>query len=341
MTADPTAPEISPARIFQVANGFCTAKIVLTALRTGLFGELSGGPATEPELRDRLGLHPRGSWHFLNALVWLGMLERDGDRYRNSPAADRYLVADRPTYMGGFLDRADTIFYPAWGRFDAALRTGRPVVDGADDDPYEHMSADPAQLRSFLGMMDAMNGPLGPELAASFDWSPYATVVDIGGARGNLVANIAGAHPHLSAGVFDRPRVEPAFDEHMAALGLTERVRFHPGDFFTDPLPEADVLILGHVLHDWAAEERRALVRKAYDSVRPGGALLVYDPMVDDELRHPMNLVISLDLLLTTHGGAEYPAADCRAWMIEAGFTDVTSQSLGYNDTLVVARKGR
>ncbi|HEX6871397.1 MAG TPA: methyltransferase, partial [Micromonosporaceae bacterium] len=174
-----------------------------------------------------------------------------------------------------------------------------------------------------------------------FPWRDYTSVVDVGGARGNLIASVARAHPHLTATVFDLPQVQPFFDEHMATLGLTGRIGFHPGSFFTDPLPNADVLVIGHVLHDWSPEQRQDLVRSAYRSVRDGGVLVVYDPMLDEDRPSALNLVISLDMLLTTAGGAEYRPSECRQWMVDAGFTDVTSSPLGFSDTMVVGRKVR
>jgi hypothetical protein len=336
----PAIDQVTPAKLFQVANGFCTAKILLTALDLDLFELLDGPALTEAELREQLDLAPRASWHFLNALVWLGFLERDGAGYRNSAVSSGYLVRGRPTYMGGFLSRANSLFYPAWGRFEEALHSGKPVTaEHEDDTAYEQMITDAEQLRSFLAMMDAMSAPLARELAQVLDWTGVTSVVDCGGARGNLAATLARAHPHLAAAVFDRPLVQPMFDEHMAKLGTTGAVTFRPGDFFADDLPSADRLIFGHVLHDWSEEQRITLVRKAFAALPPGGTLVVYDPMVDEALARPMNLVISLDLLLTTEGGAEYPAADCVRWFTDAGFVDVTQRSLGYNDTLVVGRK--
>lgn len=330
----------SPARLFQVANGFCTAKILLTALDIGLFELLERGGRTEAGIRTALTLSPRASWHFLNSLVWLGFLRREGEIYHNSAVASECLVSGRPGYMGGFLSRANSLFYPAWDRFEEALRTGKPVTSQSEESTaYEQMTEDQEQLRSFLDMMDAMNAPLGPELAAVLDWRSYRSVLDCGGARGNLVANILKVHGHLEAGVFDRPRVQPIFDEHMESVGLSGSVRFHSGDFFRDPLPPAEVLIFGHVLHDWSPEQRRELVHKAYEAVVPGGMLVIYDPMVDDELAKPMNLVISLNLLLTTEGGSEYPSADCLEWMTDAGFERITTRPLGDNDTLVVGHK--
>ncbi len=329
----------NPYEYLRLGTAFCGAKVLLSALELDLFTLLCDGPATELQIRHRLGLHPRGTKAWLDSLVALGVLERSGERYRCSPGARRHLVPGEPGYVGGFLERADQLLYPAWGRFTAALRTGSPQSTAGLDEPYTTMCNDPAQLRAFLGMMDTMNCPLGRELAGCVRWQEYASVADVGGARGNLLGAIVRAHPHLEATVFDLPPVEPFFHEHMGQAGLAGRIRFRPGDFFSDPLPEADVLVMGHVLHDWAPQERRLLVKKAYQAIRPMGALLVYDPMLDECEPNLVNLIISLDLLLTTRGGAEYPPAECRSWLEEAGFSADPPRRLGFSDTLIVGHK--
>ncbi|WP_018681701.1 methyltransferase [Actinokineospora enzanensis] len=325
----------SPADIIRLGMSFSTAKCLLTGLRYDLFGKLADGPLDAGQVQAELGLHERGVRDFLSVLVNLGLLQRDGQRYRNSTTSERYLVRDSPSYVGGFLERADRMLYPAWGRLDEMLRTGRPTAE-AD---YLEMVRDPGRLRQFLGMMDALTTLIGPELAQALDWSGHRSVLDLGGARGNLVAGLVKAHPHLRGGVFDLPVMAEPFAEHMAALGLTDRVAFHGGDFFRDDLPAAEVIVVGHVLHDWAPEQCRAIVRKAYAALEPGGVLVVYDRMVDDGLTDLTNLVVSLSMMLTTEGGAEYTPGEYRSWLEEAGFRVGDARQLGETDTLLVGIK--
>jgi len=329
------AADTDPAAIIRLGTAFCQAKAVLTAVELGLFTTLSEAPGTAEELTERLGLQPRGTRDFLDLLVSLELLERAGGRYRNAASADHHLVQGKPTYVGGFLARANHNLYPAWGRLTEALKTGKPQSES----DFMEMIKEPARLRRFVGMMDALTDMLGPRLAQAFDWSTVDSVLDVGGARGNLASHLARAHPALHASVFDLPEMRPLFDENVAGLGLTDRMRFHGGDFFADALPEAGVVVIGHVLHDWAADERRTLVEKAFTAVRPGGALLVYDRMLDNPPTDLDNLVISLDMLLTTPGGEEYPVDECVAVLESVGFTGVVAKPLGSHDTLVIGYK--
>lgn len=334
-----TVPDTStPTGILRLGNAFCDAKALLTAVELGLFGALHGGPATEAEIRERLGLHGRGLTDWLALLAALGLLVRDGDRYANAPGADRYLVRGESAYIGGFIERANRNLYPAWGRLSEALRTGRQQSGSS----FAEVTENPAILGQFIRSMDALTRVLGPQLIEAFPgWAGHGSVLDVGGCRGGLAAQIVERHPNLSGAVFDLPQMEPFFAELVAERDLSGRLSFHGGDFFNDPLPSADIVVMGHVLHDWDPEQRRFLVEKAYDSVNPGGVLLVYDRMLDRESSRVENLVISLDMLLVTDGGSEYPVAELRENALKAGFAAVEEGPLGEFDTLAVCRRPR
>lgn len=333
----PTARPVSadPVAIKRLGNAFCEAKLLLTATELGLFTLLDAQPATVAEVSAALGLGHRGVRDFLDGLVALGLLERVGGAYANGPAAGEFLVRDKDNYSGGFLERANRMLYPAWGKLADALRTGAPQAQAA----YSAVAADPARLTAFLAMMDSVNGLLVPDLLEVFPWSERASVADIGGARGNVAGLLAKANPGLRGTVFDLPSIAGPAREHLAALGVADRVDYQPGDFFTDKLPSAEVLIMGHVLHNWSPEERQELVNKCYAALEPGGALLIYDAMLDDERQDISKLLVSLNMLLVTEGGSEYPVGECRDYLRTAGFVRTTAHPLGANNTLVVGHK--
>ncbi len=318
-----------------LGNAFCAAKLLLTATELGVFSALAEAPATGADLATTLGLHPRGVPDFLHALVAMGLLENDGGRYRNSEAAASLLVGGSEGYVGGYLERANRMLYPAWGRLGEALRTGRPQVA----DAFAAMLTDQAKLGQFLNMMDAVNNRLVSDLQDALPWGEHRSVADVGGARGNIIARLAMAYPHLGGVVFDLPPIGPAAEAHLASLGVADRCVFQAGDFFADPMPSADVVILGHVLHNWSPSERAMLVKKAYDAISPGGALLVYDSMIDPEPADLSKILVSLNMLLVTEGGSEYTVDECRQWMSEAGFGEISARPIGTGDTIVTARK--
>lgn len=322
------------------AMAFQPAKLVLTALDLGLFTLLAEGSATEEQIRERLGLHRRGTRDFLDALTELGLLEWQDGRFRNGPAAGGFLVRGGEGYLGGFLGMADRVMYPAWGRLVDLLRTGKPqAATFQSEDMFGELYSNQDEKARFISMAEDASRPLIPALVRSFDWGSYKSVLELGGCRGNVLANLVRAYPHLDGTVFDLPPLRAAFDDHMAILGMTGKVAFHAGDFFADPLPEADVLMIGHSLIDWDDDQRRELITRTYPAIRPGGAFLVWDPMiVDDAESYLRNLICSLNLQLMTPRGGGYRIQECAEWMRAAGYTDVSHRSLGHDVTLVVAR---
>ncbi len=333
----------TPDAILQLGLGFWGSKTLLSAIELGVFTELAGGPLTARELTSRLGLHERGARDFFDALVALRMLERDDAAgvYRNTPATDLYLDRAKPSYAGGILEMANARLYGFWGSLTEALRTGRPQNEVKDArDFFAELYSDPARLRQFLAGMTGISLGAARAIALKFPWERYTTFCDVGGAQGAVPVQVALAHPHLSGGNFDLPPVGPVFEEYVASFGLSDRLKFYPGSFFSDPLPRADVLIMGHILHDWDLEQKKMLLAKAYDALPEGGSLIVYEALIDDGRReNAFGLLMSLNMLIETPGGFDYTGADCQGWMREAGFRETRVEHLCGPDSMVVGVK--
>ena len=331
----------TPDHILQTGLAFWSSKTLLSAVELELFTALAEQPGDLATLQQRLGLHPRSARDFLDALVALGFLERTGSVYRNTPETGLFLDKRKPSYIGGILEMANLRLYPFWGSLTTALRTGEPQneVKGGHD-PFAAIYADPARLRGFLRAMSGVSRGANLAIARQFPWADFQTCADIGTAQGDLVAQIALAHPHLRGIGFDLPEVGPIFDDYIRELGLTNRVRFVGGSFFTDELPRADVLLFGHILHDWDLETKRMLLRKAYDALPPGGAVIVYDSIIDDDRsRNAFGLLMSLNMLIETPGGFDYTGSDCIGWLRDAGFSNCRVEHLVGPDSMVIGTK--
>jgi hypothetical protein len=331
----------SPDHLMRIGLSFWNAKTLLSAVELGVFDALSEGPANLDAARARLGLHARSARDFLDALVAMKLLEREGGLYRNTPETEFFLVRAKPSYVGGLLEMANARLYESWSHLTEALKTGRRQSEEKEaDDFFAALYADPERLRGFLAAMSGVSAGAANAIADKFPWKNYRTFVDVGAAQGRVPVTVAHAHPHLSGGGFDLPPVGPVFDEFVAGNGLSERLQFYPGDFFADPLPQADVIVMGHILHDWDLEQKRLLLEKAYDALPPGGALIVYEALIDDERRENVfGLLMSLNMLIETPGGFDYTGADCQGWMKEAGFRETRVEHLVGPDSMVVAIK--
>jgi SAM-dependent methyltransferase len=332
---------ITPDRILDVGYAFWKSKALLSAVELDVFTALGDGPLGIETLVARLGLHERGARDFFDALVALDLLRRDADgRYSNRPDTDHYLDRRKPNYLGGLLEHLNTRHFRNWSLLTQALRTGLPQSGALATGSYAALYADTAMQEIFLDGMTGGSLIAAKAIADSFPWHKYETFLDIGTAQGCVPVEIAARHPHLTGGGFDLPAIEPAFLRYVRNHDLSGRLTFHGGDFFTDPLPGADVLIMGRILHNWDLPTKKLLLEKAYQALPPGGALIVYDPLIDDDrCVEAHGLLSSLNMLIETVGGCEYTGAECTGWLLQAGFRETRIQPLGDVHTAVIGFK--
>ncbi|HWF54984.1 MAG TPA: methyltransferase [Solirubrobacteraceae bacterium] len=314
----------------QVGMGFFASKTVLSAVELELFTQLGSASMTGEEIGDRLGLHPRAIADFLDALVALGFLERDGDGvgavYGNTPETGLFLDKRSPAYIGGILEMANARLYPFWGDLTEALQTGKPQneIKHTGKPVFEELYSDPARLEQFMGAMAGISAGNFHALAETVDFSAYHTVCDVGGATGQLSTILAARHPHLRCTSFDLPPVAPIAEKAIAAAGLSDRVSVAAGDFLTEPLPQADVITMGLILHDWNLEGKLHLIRAAYDALPEGGALIVIENLIDDARReNAFGLLMSLNMLIEFGDAFDYTGADFAGWCTDVGFRKV------------------
>ena len=334
--------QLSPEHILQTGFAFFASKTLLSAIELGVFTELARGPQGYEALRTTLGLHPRASRDFLDTLTALGFLTREGDVYANSPEADLFLDKQKPSYLGGILEMANSRLYPFWADLTDGLRTGLPQneIKRGMQGLFEGLYAEPARLKEFLRAMTGLSHGANMTIAHAFPWKDYRTYVDVGTAQGDLAGQIALANPHLTGQGFDLPEVGPIFTEYMGRLGVADRVTFTAGSFFTDELPKVDVVTMGHILHDWDLPTKQMLIRKAYDALPTGGAVIIYEAIIDNERKqNAFGLLMSLNMLIETPGGFDYTGADCEGWLKDVGFNSTRVAHLVGPDSMVVGIK--
>ena len=337
---------LSPTDIVELARGFMGSKVLLAATKLHLFDVLRDGPLTAEDVRTRLDLHPRAVPDFLDALLSLGMLAREGDgvraRYANTPATARFLVRDSDAYLGGLLEMYNDRLFRFWGDLDDALRTGQPQNEfkRSGTSMFEELYRDPARLEQFIAAMSGVSRRNFEALAERFDFSRYGTLCDVGGAAADLSCAVAARHPSVRCLSFDLPAVEPIARAAIARRGLAERVTPVGGDFFADPLPRADVVTMGMILHDWNLEKKRALIRAAHDALPEGGVFIAVEHLIDDARReNQFGLLMSLNMLIEFGDAFDYTFDDFRAWCADAGFRRFEVIPLGGPASAAVAYK--
>jgi hypothetical protein len=322
-----SAEQVDPTRILEVGFGFWPSKVLLTAVELDVFTTLGSRAMTGTQLGEALHLHPRGTYDFFDALVSLGFLEREGEgrqgRYRNTVSTAKFLDKSQPGYIGGILEMLNARLYRFWGDLATALRTGQPQneVKHSGKSMFETLYANTALLEQFMIAMRGISARNFEALAEKFDFSRHRTVCDVGGATGLLSTVLARRYPQLRCLTFDLPEVEPIARRWITKEGLADRVDAVSGNFLTDPLPKADVITMGMILHDWNLEKKKHLVRSAYEALPAGGAFIAIENLIDDARReNTFGLLMSLNMLIEFGDAFDFTGQDFWSWCREAGF---------------------
>jgi len=339
----------SPEHILQIGMGFWASKTLLSAVELGLFTLLGDAGLPADAIASTLGLDKRGRDDFLDALVSLGLLQRDGGGtsaepavYRNTADTALFLSRNSPAYIGGILEMANTRLYGFWGSLTDALRTGEPQSETSKGAPafFEAVYASPDQLEEFLRSMQGLQLGAFGALCGTLDLTGHHTFCDVGGANGTLSAMLAQTNPHLTGTTFDLPPVAPVAARNLAAMGVADRVSAAAGDFFTDEFPAADVYLMGNVLHDWNEAEKLQLITKAYDALPSGGMLVAIENIIDDDRRHnAFGLLMSLNMLVELPGGFDYTGSQFDRWARQAGFARTEVRPLAGPTSAAIAYK--
>jgi hypothetical protein len=336
----------SPARILQTGLGFWSSRVLQTAVHLKLFTLISESGMTAEDIRETLGLQERGLNDFLDALVALKFLYREGSdshaRYYNSMEADVFLNRNRTTYMGGILEMAHNRLYDSWSHMEKALRTGLPQNEIGKDESsaYEILYTDKKKLAEFVHAMAGAQMGSFISFARQFNCAGYRTHCDIGGSGGDLSIQLALHHPEMRSVTFDLPEVTEVARENIAGHQLAERVSAVAGNFFRDELPKADMITMAHVLHNWDLEKRKILLQKAYEALPAGGVLVALENVIDDSRKENIfGLLMSLNMLINTKGGANFSFADFTGWIRETGFSRASILHLEGSSSALIAYK--
>jgi hypothetical protein len=338
--------QLDPSHIMQTATAFWASKVLLTAVELDLFSTLGDVSMTASQLGEKLGLHPRGTYDFFDALVALHFLNRDGDgpdgQYKNTPETAAFLSKNSPTYIGGLPEMLNSRLFGFWNHLGAALKTGQPQnevkINGKPI--FEELYANEVKLGEFLDAMTGFQAANFTQLAEKFDFSRYTSVSDIGGALALLPRIVGARHEHLTFSTFDLPPVARHAQKQIDAAGMSKRIKVVSGDFFKDELPKADVVTMGNILHDWNLEKKIILIKKAYDALPVGGAFIAIENLIDDARReNAFGLLMSLNMLIEFGDAFDYTGENFREWCIEAGFKRFEIISLAGPTSAAVAYK--
>ena len=309
-----------PSIVLDLIEAFRRSKTMFAALHLGVFDKLAAGPAPAEALAG--GVHLDTFTRLLDACVSLGLLAKDGVVYSNTPTADAYLRRSSPTTLAGYVGYSNDVLYQMWGNLEDAVREGThrwKQTYGHEGNIFTAFYRTPESRREFLLGMHGLGLLSSPSVVAAFDLSRFRRMVDLGGGTGHLPAAAAHRYPDLSVAVFDLPAAVDSARDFTAGTP----VELIPGDFFTDPLPSADLYALGRILHDWSDEKNRRLLAKIAAALPSGGGLLIAEKLLLPDLSGPTPAHMqSLNMLVCTEG-RERSLAQYSTLLKEAGFSSV------------------
>src|SRR5688500_2933459 len=320
----------SPANIMKIGTGFWASKILLAAVHFELFTRLAErGSMSGQAIKSMLNFNciDRHVYDFLDALTSMGFLQREGllenAKYSNAVETDIFLNKSKPSYIGGILEMLNNRLYRFWGDLENGLRTGQPQneVQEGQEHPFTELYKTPEKLSEFVQAMSGIQMGNFMAFAQKFDFSKYKTLTDAGGAGALLCITVAKTHPHMTCTNFDLPAVEPVASLNARLAEQTERVKVISGDFFTEPIPQADIIVMGNILHDWDEDKKHQLMKKAFDALPENGAFVAIENVIDEErTQNLFGLMMSLNMLIETGKGFDYTFSDFTKWAEKAGF---------------------
>ncbi|MEV1328498.1 methyltransferase [Micromonospora costi] len=321
------APLLNPARITGVASGFMTAKALFVAAEVGLFAAVPAEGATAPTLAARCHLPVRSARALADLLVATGLLEHDGERYRNAPDTEAFLAGRGPLDMRPMLTYWDTVSYSTWARASVAFRTR----EGVRADLTE------AQIQAYESSVALVTAETAADLVGAYDFGPHHRVLDVGGGIGTFVKPILGAYPQLTATLLDLPEVVAVAREKVADDALAGRLDLVGADVFVDPLPAGhDVMVVANVVHLFSPERNTELLSRLRAVVAPQGRLLLVDWWRDASAPHPATRLGAGEFLMIS-GGDTYEAGEVTQWLDATGWRVVAHLPLAAPAGLIVA----
>jgi acetylserotonin N-methyltransferase len=340
MPQDLTVPD--PSIVLDLLQAFRRSKVMFAGVSLGVFDALAGGPKPLTDLAAKLGANAGALERLLDACVGLQLLRRNGSNYENTPVATEYLTSTGPRRLTGYISRSNDMMWQLWSNLEGAIQEGTPrwkQTYGWEGPIFSHFFKTEEDKREFLLGMHGFGLISSPHVVGAFDLGRFRKLVDLGGATGHLAIAACRRYPNLRAAVFDLPEALPLAREIVGASDVSDRIELVGGDFFADPLPEADLFAVGRILHDWSEDKVLKLLVKIYERLPPGGALLIAEKVLWDDKSGPgWAQMQNLNMLVCTEG-KERTVGEYEALLTQVGFADVAGCRTDSPLDAVLARK--
>ena len=333
----------NPEPILFLIEAFRRSQAMFTAVELRVFDHLEHAPLGAHQLASLIQANPDALERLLNTCVHLELLTLDSGAYSNAAISSAYLTRNSPDSLIGYIEYSQKALWHLWAKLPDAVREGThrwEQVFGGQGELFSHYYKTEEDKRRFVMGMHAFGQISSPKVVRAFDLSGFKHLVDLGGATGHLPIAACQAYPGLKASVFDLPAVLNVTREVIDGASLSDRIDTVGGDFFADPFPQADLFALGRILHDWTRAKIDLLLKKIYETLPEGGAILIAEKLLDESGVKPLwTLLQSLNMLVVTEG-KERRLSEYKEILETAGFRDVQGIVLEHSPLdAIIARK--
>jgi len=306
--------------VIRMATAFWVSALVYTMAKIDLADRLAAAPQSAASLAAALGFPARTLHRFMRTLASLGLLTQHADdTFGLTPHGETLKTGAPGSARATVLTMASPMIWQAFGDIEYSLRTGLPAVEKAlGMNMFEYLAQHPDQAALFSESMVGIHGGEPPAVAEAYDFSPMGTIVDVGGATGNMLGHILARHPQPQGVLFDRPHVVSEAPALLARHGVSDRVRIEPGDFFESVPAGGDAYILSHIIHDWTEAQCQTILGNCRRAMRPGARLLIVEFVLPDGPTPHFGKLTDM-VMLTCPGGEERTAEEYRTLLASAG----------------------
>jgi acetylserotonin N-methyltransferase len=321
-----------PAPVLDLIDAFRRSKTMFAAVAMGIFDRLYQAPATAAQLAASLGVNAGALERLLDGCAALGLLRKQDGVDENQPVAETYLCTASPHSLHGYIRYSNDALYPMWGHLEDAVKEGTPrwkQTFGIEGGIFSGFFRTEEAMRDFLLGMHGFGMLSSPKVVAAFDLQRFRRITDLGGATGHLAIAACERYPAMTGVIFDLPPVAAMAREQVALSAARDRIEVVPGDFFRDTLPEADLFAAGRVLHDWSDEKIDRLLRRIFQTLPIGGALLIAERLLNEDGVGPAAANMqSLNMLVATEG-RERSLSEYTLLLKTVGFSEVAGVRTG------------
>src|SRR5262245_47862239 len=318
-----TSPALPPhAQVIQMGTAYWLSRLVYTAAKMGLADHLSDGAKSATDLAATTRTNPRALHRFMRTLASFGILTQDGDNTFALTELGATLRKGAPgSARSTVLTMASPWFWQAFSEFEYSLETGKPALDKAVGmGIFDYLAQHPEEATQFSESMVGIHGDEPPAVAAAYDFSSCGTIVDVGGATGNMLAHILTRYSQPKGILFDRPHVVSEAQALLTAHGVADRVTIKEGNFF-DSVPEGgDAYILSHIIHDWTEAQCHTILGNCRAAMKKGAKLLIVEFVLPEGNTPHFGKLVDM-VMLAIPGGEERTANEYGTLLDAAGFT--------------------